>query len=71
MRPALMTGAEADDRRRIGELAGGPIDCVLDLLPREASASQVRAAVLAVRPGGRAVLMGGVGRSGGADLTLP
>jgi alcohol dehydrogenase len=71
VRPAPMTGVEADDRRRIGELAGGPIDCVLDLLPRMASASQVRAAVLAVRPGGRVVLMGGVGRSGGADLALP
>ena len=55
-----MAGVEADDRRLIGDLAGGPIDFVLDLLPREANASQVRAAVLAVRPGGRAVLMGGV-----------
>jgi alcohol dehydrogenase len=69
--PAPMTGVEADDRHRIGELAAGPIDCVLDLLPREASASQVLAAVLAVRPGGRVVLMGGVGRAGGADLALP
>jgi alcohol dehydrogenase len=66
-----MTGVEADDRHRIGELAAGPIDCVLDLLPREASASQVQAAVLAVRPGGRVLLMGGVGRQGGADLALP
>ncbi len=71
VRPAPMTGVEADDRGRIGELAGGPIDCVLDLLPPMASASQVLAAVLAVRPGGRVVLMGGVGRSGGADLALP
>lgn len=60
VRPAPMTGVEADDRRRIGELADGPIDFVLDLLPREANASQVQAAVLAVRPGGRVVLMGGV-----------
>jgi alcohol dehydrogenase len=71
VQPAQMTGVEADDRRRIIELAGGPIDCVLDLLPREANASQVLAAVLAVRPGGRVVLMGGVGRQGGADLALP
>jgi alcohol dehydrogenase len=71
VRPAAMSGAEADDRRLITELAGGPIDCVLDLLPRQAAGSQVRAAVLALRPGGRAVLMGGVGRSGGADLELP
>lgn len=60
VRPALMTGVEADDRRRIGERADGPIDLVLDLLPREASAAQVHAALLAVRPGGRVVLMGGV-----------
>jgi len=38
-----MTGVEADDRRLIGEAAGGPIDMVLDILPREASAAQVRA----------------------------
>jgi alcohol dehydrogenase len=66
VRPARMSGVEADDRRRIAEVAGGPIDFVLDFLPREASASQVLAAMLAVRPGGRVVLMGGV-RS---DLTL-
>ena len=55
-----MTGVEADDRRLISEAAGGPIDFVLDLLPREASASQVLAGILAVRSGGRVVLMGGV-----------
>src|SRR5580704_4705352 len=32
VRPAQMTGAEADDRRRIAEAAGGPIDLVLDFL---------------------------------------
>ncbi len=55
-----MTGVEADDRRLISEVAGGPIDFVLDFLPREATGSQVRAAALAVRPRGRVVLMGGV-----------
>jgi len=60
VRPVPITGVEADDRRRIVEAAGVPIDMVLDFLPREASASQVQAAILAVRPGGRAVLMGGV-----------
>ncbi len=77
--PAKMTGVEADDRRCIVERAGGPIDCVLDLLPREANASQVLSAMLAVRPGGRVVLMGGVGRQKGSgvsatiagDLALP
>ncbi len=47
-----MTGVEADDRRRIIEAAGGPIDVVLDFLPREASASQVQAAILAVSQAG-------------------
>jgi alcohol dehydrogenase len=60
VRPVRMTGVEADDRRLIGEAAGGPIDVVLDWLPREASASQVQAAIFSVRPGGRVVLMGGV-----------
>jgi alcohol dehydrogenase len=60
VRPAQMSGDEADDRQRIQDAAGGPIDLVLDFLPREASASQVLAAVLAVRHGGRVVLMGGV-----------
>ena len=68
---ARMTGNEEEDRRCIAEVAGGPIDFVLDLLPREASATQVRAAVIAVRPGGRVVLMGGVGRSKEDDLALP
>jgi alcohol dehydrogenase len=60
VRPAAMTGDEAEDRRRIADAAGAPIDMVLDFLPREASASQVLSAVSAVRRGGRAMLMGGV-----------
>lgn len=68
MRPAWMTGDEDDDRRLIMERAGAPIDFVLDFLPREARASQVQAAMFAVREGGRVVLMGGVRGSGGADL---
>ncbi|MBV8682517.1 MAG: zinc-binding dehydrogenase [Caulobacteraceae bacterium] len=69
VRPVQMTGVEADDRRAIVEAAGGPIDMVLDFLPREATASQVLAAVLAVRPGGRVVLMGGL-RGAYGDLAL-
>jgi alcohol dehydrogenase len=60
VKPVQMTGVEADDRRRIQEAAGGPVDFVLDFLPREASPAQVMAAVTAVRHGGRVVLMGGV-----------
>jgi alcohol dehydrogenase len=66
-----MIGVEADHRRPIRELAGEPIDCVLDLLPPMASASQVRAAALCSASGGREVRMGGVGRLGGVDLGLP
>jgi alcohol dehydrogenase len=71
VRPARMSGVESDDRRLIGDVADGPIDMVLDFLPREATASQVLAAALAVRHGGRVVLMGGVRNAGGSDLTLP
>ena len=60
VRAVPMTGVEADDRRSILEAAEGRIDIVLDFLPREASASQVQAAILAVSQGGRIVLMGGV-----------
>jgi alcohol dehydrogenase len=69
VRPARMTGVEADDRKHIMEVAGGPIDFVLDFLPREANGSQVRAAALAVRPHGRVVLMGGV-RDEGGEVSL-
>jgi len=69
VRPVPMTGVEDDDRRLIVEAAGGPIDLVLDFLPREATASQVRSAVLAVRRGGRVMLMGGL-RGAEGDLGL-
>jgi alcohol dehydrogenase len=71
LRTVQMVGREEDDRRNILKAAPGPIDVVLDLLPPAATASQVRAAVLAVRPNGRVVLMGGVGLQGGEDLGLP
>ncbi len=71
VRTVQMLGSEADDRARILEAAPGPIDCVLDILPPAASSVQVRTAVLAVRPYGRVVLMGGVGMLGGAGLELP
>jgi alcohol dehydrogenase len=67
IRCVQMSGREEDDRQRILTAALGPIDVVLDLLPPAAAPSQVRAAVLAVRPYGRVVLMGGVG----SDVGLP
>lgn len=69
--PVRMRGVEAEDRARIVSAAAGPIDCVLDLLPPMASPAQVLTALLAVRPNGRVVLMGGVGMRGGEALALP
>jgi alcohol dehydrogenase len=69
VRTVQFTGAEADDRRLIAEAASGPIDMVLDFLPREASAAQVRAAAMVVRLGGRVILMGGL-RGAAGDLGL-
>ena len=43
----------------------------MDILPPSAPTTAVRAAVMTVRPYGRAVLMGGVGMLGGAGLDLP
>jgi alcohol dehydrogenase len=71
VRTVPMRGHEADDRARILQAAPGPIDCVLDILPPAANAVQVRTAVMAVRPYGRVVLMGGVGMLGGTGLDLP
>jgi alcohol dehydrogenase len=71
VRAVPMRGDEADDRARILQAAPGPIDCVLDILPPAASATQVRTAIMAVRPYGRVALMGGVGMLGGAGLDLP
>src|SRR6267142_2758900 len=71
VRTVKMQGDEERDRRLILETAPGPIDCVLDILPPAANAMQVRTAIMAVRPYGRVVLMGGVGMLGGAGLDLP
>ena len=71
VRPVHLTGHEDDDRERMQRAAPGPIDCVLDILPPSASTTPVRAAVMAVRPYGRVVLMGGVGMLGGPGLELP
>ena len=56
-----------DSRKAILDAAPAPIDCVLDLLPPAATPAQVRAALLAVRPFGRVVLMGGVRQ----DIAVP
>lgn len=69
VRTVPFSGDEARDRNAICDAADGPVDMVLDFLPREASAAQVRTAALAVRRGGRVILMGGLRGSEG-DLGL-
>lgn len=71
LRTVRLLGSEDGDRERMRQAAPGPIDCVLDILPPSASTTPVRAAIMAVRPYGRIVLMGGVGMLGGSDLALP
>ena len=71
VRTVKLSGDEDVDRERMRNAAPGPVDCVLDLLPPSATTTTVRAAVMAVRPYGRVVLMGGVGMLGGAGLDLP
>ena len=70
VRTVKMVGDEEVDRQHMLQAAPAPIDCVLDLLPPAATALQVRAALMTVRPYGRVVLMGGVGMAGGAGLEL-
>ncbi|MBN3836509.1 medium chain dehydrogenase/reductase family protein [Burkholderia sp. Ac-20344] len=71
VRTVELTGDEATDRANLQQASPGPIDCVIDLMPPSVPATTVRAAVMAVRPYGRVVLMGGVGMLGGAGLELP
>jgi len=71
LRTVRLSGNEVQDRERMNQAAPGPIYCVLDILPPSAPATAARAAMMAVRPYGRVVLMGGVGMLGGAGLELP
>lgn len=58
---------EAMNRKRFMEAAEGPIDCLLDLLGPVHDSAPTRRGILAVRPGGTVVLMGGVQ----ASLDIP
>lgn len=71
VRTVTMSGEEATDRQAMMTAALGPIDVVFDILPPMASSVQARAAVMAVRPYGRVILMGGVNMLGGPGLELP
>ena len=69
--PVRLTGDATADTGAMQAAARGPIDVVQDFLPPSVGASVARAAIMTLRQGGRAVLMGGVGMLGGADLALP
>jgi alcohol dehydrogenase len=71
VRAVAFSGEEARDREAMQAAAGVPIDAVLDILPPAADPAWARAAIMAVRMNGRAVLMGGVGMQGGGGLDLP
>jgi alcohol dehydrogenase len=69
--PVPLTGDPAADTPAMQKATPGPIDAVQDFLPPSVGAAVARAAIMTLRQGGRAVLMGGVGMLGGEDLALP
>ena len=69
--PVRLTGDGTADTDAMKRAAPGPIDAVQDFLPPSVGASVARAAIMTLRQGGRAVLMGGVGMLGGENLALP
>lgn len=69
--PVQLTDDTAADTLAMQRAAPAPIDAVQDFLPPSVSAVVARAAIMTLRQGGRAVLMGGVGMLGGEDLALP
>jgi alcohol dehydrogenase len=71
VRTVVLGGDTAADQAAMQAAAPGPIDCVLDLMPPSVPAAAVRAAAMTVRPGGRVILMGGVGMEGGEAFALP
>ena len=69
--PVRLTGDADADTTAMRAAARCPIDAVQDFLPPSAGAAVARAAIMTLRQGGRAVLMGGVGMLGGEELALP
>jgi alcohol dehydrogenase len=67
VRAVTFSGDAEVDSARIQAAAHGPVDAVLDILPPQADPSATRAAILAMREFGRAVLMGGQGH----ELAIP
>jgi alcohol dehydrogenase len=71
VRTVPLSGDATADHAAMRAAVIAPIDCVLDLMPPSVSAAAVRAAAMTVRPGGRVILMGGVGMEGGDEFSLP
>jgi alcohol dehydrogenase len=71
VRTVALSGDVSADHAAMRAAAPGLIDCVLDLMPPSVPAAAVRAAAMTVRPGGRVILMGGVGMEGGEEFALP
>ncbi len=69
--PVQLTGNGDADTAAMRAAGPAPIDAVQDFLPPSVDAAVARAAIMTLRQGGRAVLMGGVGMLGGDDLSLP
>ncbi len=67
VRPVLLSDDEVSNRERIAQAAEGPIDSLLDMLGQTRDAAPTRRGIMAVRPEGTAVLMGGVN----ADVGIP
>ena len=67
VRPVLLTDDETLNRKRITQAAEGPIDCLLDIVGQTQDATSIRRGILAVRPEGTVVFMGGVN----ADIAIP
>src|SRR5579884_1265566 len=60
VRPVLLSHDDASNSKRITEAADGPIDCLLDILSPIHDPAPTRNGIMAIRPGGTAILMGGV-----------
>ncbi|KAJ6153607.1 hypothetical protein N7470_006566 [Penicillium chermesinum] len=68
--PVKLSGDSEKDIAAMKAAAAGGIDAVLDFLPPAASATVARSAIMAVRPYGRVVLMGGCRDAGGRGIAV-
>ncbi|MBA2678535.1 MAG: zinc-binding dehydrogenase, partial [Ktedonobacteraceae bacterium] len=60
VRPVLLSEDDVLNTKNMKEAAEGPIDCLLDILGYIRDAAPTRSGIMTLRPGGTAVLMGGV-----------